>query len=146
MQLTKNISLIELVRSQTASERRIDNTPPESLMPNLQRLAEFLQDLRDKVGKPVLISSGYRSLALNKALGEASPTSVHMQGLAADISVRGMTTEELFQFIIKSDLVYDQVIQEYSRWIHIGLSAGKPRMQKVRATRNSAGRTVYTII
>ena len=146
MQLTKNFSLGELIRSETAQSMKIDNSVPKALMGNAQRLADFLQSLRDALGKPVIITSGYRSPALNAALGEASPTSAHMKALAADIRVPGMTPEALFQFIINSDLEYDQVIQEYSQWVHVGLSETKPRMQKVRATRNSKRRTVYTLI
>lgn len=146
MKLTQNFSLAEFTRSDTAVKLGINNNVPQALMPNVQRLAEFLQALRDKLGKAIIITSGYRSEALNKALGEASPTSAHMRALAADIRVTGMSPEELFQFIIKSGLEYDQVIQEYSSWVHIGLSEGKPRNQKIRATRNSKGRTVYTLI
>lgn len=143
-QLTPNFKLSEFERSDTAIQHGIDNSVPKALVPNIQRLAEFLQELREKLGgKRITISSGYRGDALNRMVGGVS-TSSHSKGLAADISVSGMTTEELFQFIINSGLKYDQVIQEFGRWVHVGLSSGEPRGQKLRATKNSANKTVYT--
>ena len=145
-QLTANFRLSEFERSDTATEHKIDNSVPAAVLPNVKRLAEFLQELRDKQGfKRVLISSGYRGDALNRMVGGVS-TSSHSLGLAADISVPGMTAEELFQAVIKSGLQFDQVIQEFGRWVHVGLSTGKPRGEKLRATKNSAGKTVYTLV
>lgn len=144
MQLTQNFKLVEFERSETARAQGLDNSVPKALLPNIQRLAEFLQALRDSLGvKRIDISSGYRGDVLNRMVGGVS-SSAHSQGLAADISVPGMTTEELFQAIIALDPEYDQIIQEFGRWIHIGLSTGKPRKQKLRATKNSANKTVYT--
>lgn len=142
-QLTANFKLSEFERSDTAIEHGIDNSVPKELLPNVQRLAEFLQKLRDHLGKRVTISSGYRGDKLNRMVGGVT-TSSHSQGLAADISVSGLTTEQLFQAVIASGLEYDQVIQEFGRWVHVGLSTGKPRGQKLRATKNSANKTVYT--
>lgn len=142
-QLTQNFSLAEFERSDTARAQGLDNSVPKALLPNVQRTAEFLQDLRDRLGKRVIISSGYRGDALNRMVGGVS-SSAHSQGLAADISVPGMSTEELFQAIISLDLEYDQVIQEFGQWVHVGLSVGTPRKQRLRATKNSAKKTVYT--
>lgn len=143
-QLTPNFKLSEFERSDTAAQHGIDNSVPAKLLPNVQRLAEFLQELREKLGgKRINISSGYRGEALNRMVGGVT-TSSHSQGLAADISVSGLTTEQLFQAVIDSGLPYDQVIQEFGRWVHVGLSTGKPRGQKLRATKNSSNKTVYT--
>jgi zinc D-Ala-D-Ala carboxypeptidase len=145
-QLTANFRLSEFERSETATQLNIDNSVPTALLPNVKKLAEFLQKLRDKLSlKRIDISSGYRSAALNKMVGGVT-TSSHSEALAADISVPGMTTEELFQAICDSGLEFDQVIQEFGRWVHVGLSTGKPRKQKLRATKNSANKTVYTIV
>lgn len=142
-QLTQNFTLAEFERSDTARAQGIDNSVPKALLPNVQRLAEFLQELRDALGKRIIISSGYRGDTLNRMVGGVT-SSAHSHGLAADISVPGMSPEELFQAIIKLDLGYDQVIQEFDKWVHVGLSVGKPRKQRLRATKNSAKKTVYT--
>lgn len=145
-QLTANFRLSEFERSETATQHGIDNSVPDALLPNVKRLAEFLQELRDTLNlKRIVISSGYRGVALNKMVGGVT-TSSHSQALAADISVPGMTTEELFQAICNSGLEFDQVIQEFGRWVHVGLSTDKPRGQKLRATKNSAQKTVYTLV
>ncbi len=145
-QLTSNFKLSEFERSDTAIAHKLDNSVPAKLLPNIQRVAEFLQELRDKQGfKRIDISSGYRGDALNRMVGGVS-SSAHSQGLAADFKVPGLTVEELFQAVIASGLEYDQVIQEFGSWVHVGLSTGKPRMQKLRATKNSANKTVYTIV
>ncbi|MNQ34129.1 Peptidase M15 [compost metagenome] len=145
-QLTANFRLSEFERSETATQHGIDNSVPVALLPNIKRLAEFLQELRDTLNlKRIVISSGYRGVALNKMVGGVT-TSSHSQALAADISVPGMTTEELFQAICNSGLEFDQVIQEFGRWVHVGLSTDKPRGQKLRATKNSAQKTVYTLV
>lgn len=144
--LTANFRLSEFERSDTATQHKIDNSVPAALLPNVQRLAEFLQELRDKLGfKRIDISSGYRGDALNRMVGGVT-TSSHSKGLAADISVPGLTAEELFQAIIKSGVEFDQVIQEFGRWVHVGLATGKPRGEKLRATKNSANKTVYTLV
>ncbi len=144
MQLTKNFALVEFERSETATRYKLDNSVPKAVLPNVQRLAELLQYIRDELKlKRIDISSGFRGDALNRMVGGVAGSS-HQLGLAADISVPGMTAEELFQAIIKLDPEYDQVIQEFGRWVHIGLSVGKPRKQRMRATKNSQNKTVYS--
>lgn len=145
MKLTENFALLEFERSDTARQHNIDNKVPETVLPNVRKLAEFLQELRDKLGTRITISSGYRSMPLNRLVGGAG-MSQHTQGLAADIHAKGFTAEELFQKIIELDLDYDQVIQEFGRWVHVSVSLDKPRKQKIRATKNSAGKTVYTTV
>ena len=85
MQLTKNFTLEELVHSDTANAKGIDNTPTQEIIDNLKELAEnVLQPIRDKWGKPLTVNSGYRCKELNKAVGGVS-TSQHQKGKAADI-------------------------------------------------------------
>lgn len=145
-QLTPNFRLSEFERSETASQHGIDNSVPKNLLLNVKKLAVFLQELRDRLAlKRIDISSGYRGDALNRMVGGVT-TSSHCEALAADISVPGMTTEELFQAICKSGLEFDQCIQEFGRWVHVGLSTGKPRKQMLRATKNSSNKTVYTLV
>lgn len=130
MRLSKNFTLQEL----TKTSRKLDNTPGIKELQNLKRLADTLQLVRDLVGRPVIVTSGYRSPAVNKAVGGSS-TSAHSKGLAADISVPGMPSTELARLIRDSDIEYDQLILEYpdkpSAWVHIGLSENKLRMQQL---------------
>jgi len=128
MKLSEHFSLDELTLSETAARKGLDNTPDAKTKDNLIRLASTLERIRALVGKPVNISSGYRSPEVNKAVG-GSATSSHVKGLAADINVPGMKPAALAAIIKSSDIIYDQVILEYDRWVHIGLSESKPRME-----------------
>lgn len=113
MELSPNFTLAEFTRSATATRKNIDNTPSPAVIENLKALCtNVLEPLRAKVGKPVRVTSGYRSSKLNKLVG-GSRNSQHIFGLAADIYVDGMTTEELFQFIIDNEIPFDQLIQEF---------------------------------
>ena len=133
MQLTRNFSLDEFTFSNTAVRKGIDNTPTEEAVKNLQALCvHVLQPLRDKLGKPITINSGYRCKELNTAIG-GSRNSQHMEGKAADIKVEGVNIEELFQFIIRNIPDYDQCIQEFGRWIHISWNGYNNRNQNLRA-------------
>ena len=133
MQLTRNFSLDEFTFSNTAVRKGIDNTPTEEAVKNLQALCvHVLQPLRDKLGKPITINSGYRCKELNKAIG-GSRNSQHIEGKAADIKVEGVNVEELFQFIIRNIPEYDQCIQEFGHWIHISWNGYNNRNQNLRA-------------
>lgn len=84
MQLTRNFTLAELTRSATADRLGIDNTPPLEIQIELRNTAQMLQRIRDFLTVPVIVSSGYRCEALNKAIGSRR-TSDHLTGQAADI-------------------------------------------------------------
>ena len=144
MNLSPHFTLVELTRSQTAIRHSIDNTPSPIEIENLRNLCvNLLEPLRDLVGKPISISSGYRCRTLNSLVG-GSATSQHIQGKAADLSVEGYTTEELFNKIKNSNLQFDQLIQEFDSWVHISYSSKKTnRFQILRATK-SKGKTKYT--
>lgn len=153
MKLAANFSLAEFEASTTAAVRKIDNSIPQPLLPNVLALAAWLQTLRDRLTKhldrpvAIRISSGYRGPALNKAVG-GSKNSAHMQALAADITASGMTVDQLFTFIREhmDDLPADQVIHEFGRWVHVAVAPGgdKPRKQFLYAE-NGAGKTVYRL-
>ena len=122
MQLSPNFSLSELVYSETAEERGIDNTPPPEVVENLKRLAAGLEAVRALLGAPLEISSGYRCPALNEAVGGSS-TSQHMQGLAVDFECPTFGTPlEVADAIRRSELEFDQCILEYGRWVHLSFS------------------------
>lgn len=112
MELSPYFTLQELIHSNTAIRKGIDNTPSEEVINNLRVLCEqLLTPLRIALDKPIKVTSGYRSPKLNKFIGGAKK-SQHTLGQAVDIQVSGMTTEELFLFI-KDNFNYDQLIQEF---------------------------------
>lgn len=155
--LTKNFSIAELTASNTAKRRGINNVPSAQAIKNLEASAINLwQPLRDALGTPFLVSSGYRSPRLNKAIG-GSATSAHCHGFAIDfISPSfGDTRElakELHKQILELDLDWDQLILEYPEtpgsWIHLGYkhqASGKHRKQLLVA-RKKHGRTIYEAV
>ena len=125
--LSSYYTLARLTHSDTGLERGIDNTPPPELLPNLRRLARGLDRVRRLLGHPLLITSGYRSPALNAAVGGV-PTSQHAQGLAADFTCPGFGPPlEVARAIRDSGLPFDQCIYEYAEWVHLSFSAAPRR-------------------
>jgi len=140
MKLSNSFTLEELTSSDYATRNGIDNTPSELVIANLRNLCEYtLEPLRDIVKKPIHIFSGYRCPELNKGIGGAA-NSQHVEGKAADIIVYGMSVDELFELASKY-VQYDQVIHEFSRWVHISVSNPSRRM-KLWAVKED-GKTVY---
>ena len=131
MNLSPHFSLAELVASQVGTRKGIDNAPTPAIVTNLTRLAALLEQVRALVGAPIAISSGYRSPALNKAVGGAG-NSAHVLGLAADISTAKLTPKALALLIRQSDIAFDQLIYE-GTWVHIALSVGALRRQVLTA-------------
>ena len=117
MQLSEHFSLEELT---ITNHREFDNTPNDAELENLKRMAEFLEEVRALLGKPLLINSCYRSEQINNLVGSKS-TSQHRLGCATDFRVNGMTPNEVVKAIIASDLNFDQIIREFDRWTHISI-------------------------
>lgn len=126
MRLSKDFELSEFTRSQVASRQGFDNTPPDDAVHELIALvSNVLQPLRDYLGRPIRISSGYRSPQLNSYIGGVS-NSQHMAGQAADFECRGISNKKLFQ-AIRYRFPFDQLILEHfvdgagpnSGWIHL---------------------------
>ena len=132
--LTEHFTLDELVASQTATRSGIDNTPGAATLRNLKSLAEVLEEVRTLLGGvSLLISSGYRSPALNTAVG-GSAKSAHLLGLAADFTAPKFgTVLQTAKKIAASGIAYDQLIHEYGAWVHIGLATPgvAPRRQNL---------------
>lgn len=129
MQLTPNFHLSEFTTSQTAARRGIPNTPTAQVLESLQHTAEQLEAVRALLAAPLLISSGYRSPELNRAVGGAM-SSQHMLGEAVDFTApRFGTPEEIVDAIKASDIDFDQVILEFDRWVHISFKRGGNRKQ-----------------
>ena len=148
MQLTKNFSLPELTKSETALRMGFDNTPGEAETEALRLLCEkVLQPVRDHYGKGVKVNSGYRSPESNAAVG-GSKTSDHCKGMAADIEIPGVANAELAQWIM-DNLEYTQLILEFytpgipdSGWCHISYDPANLKKQELTATK-VAGKTTY---
>ena len=118
MKLSEHFSLEELTRT---DHRTLDNTPDAAALANLQRLAEFLEQVRKVLGgRVVVINSAYRSKAVNDAVG-SSDKSQHRLGCAADIRVPGMSPDAVVRAVMASGLAYDQLIKEFDSWTHISI-------------------------
>ena len=128
-QLTPHFSLEELTFTE---HREFSNEPNESETKNLERLAQFLEQIKELLGnKPIMVNSAFRSKQVNDAVG-SKDSSQHRVGTAADLRVPGMTPDEVVKAIIDSDLPFDQVIREFDRWTHVSVPndpAGRPRRQ-----------------
>jgi hypothetical protein len=131
VKLSPNFTLAELTHSETAERLGLDNTPDEKVKANLVRLARILEEVRRVLGRPIMVNSAYRSLAVNKAIG-SKPTSQHCLGCAADIRVPGLTPNDVVNLVVKSNIEYDQLIREFDSWVHISITnthTDKPRRQ-----------------
>ena len=128
-ELITNFTLEELTHT---DHREFDNEPNESERANLVRLAIFLEQVKELLGgKPIMVSSGFRSKQVNDAVG-SKDTSQHRIGCAADLRVPGLVPDDVVKAIIASDLAFDQVIREFDRWTHISVPShpdDKPRRQ-----------------
>lgn len=124
MRVSKNFTLGELTKSQTALRMGIDNNPDPMHLYNLHRLCDnILQPVREHFGRPVTISSGYRSVELCLAIGSTAK-SQHAKGQAADFEVLGVDNKQVAEWI-RDNLDFDQLILEFYReddpqsgWIH----------------------------
>lgn len=134
MQLTEHFTLNEFVRSETATNKHIDNTPSQEVVDNLRALCRnVLEPARVAFGSPIYITSGYRCPALNKAVG-GKPTSQHLRGEAADLQVRGVKNLRKLYNAIKDHGVFDQLLYEsngMTKWIHVSYTSYGNRRQAI---------------
>jgi len=146
--LTKNFTLEELTKSETALRFGMDNTPNDEQLANMVALCEcVLQPIRDHFGKGVKVNSGFRDPEVNAKVG-GSKTSDHCKGMAADIEIPGIANAELAQWIT-DNLEFRQVILEFytpgipdSGWVHVSYNSGDNKKQVLTATKQN-GKTVY---
>jgi zinc D-Ala-D-Ala carboxypeptidase len=144
MRLSKDFSLDEFVISQAATRMGFPNTPTPLIIDELHRLCTvILQPLRNALGVPVIISSGYRSPTLNKAIGGVM-NSAHMYGRAADLIVPGMQPRHVCRRIVDLGIPFDQLIEEFGAWTHVAtpVLGDAPRRQQLTA-RVVGGKSVY---
>lgn len=132
MKKIKYFNLSEFLNSATAKRLGIDNTPSFEIVDNLNKLADYLDIIREKLGKPILISSGFRCPVLNKAVGGVA-NSQHQKGLAADLVCADM---ESLEKVLRETGGFDQLIKEHRKgsnsfWFHVSVCSrnGKPRNQ-----------------
>jgi uncharacterized protein YcbK (DUF882 family) len=131
-QLSEHFTLEEMYHSDMAVRRGIDNTPTAVEQSNLKFLClQILEPIRAAVKQPVRVSSGFRNTVVNKLVG-GEFDSVHQLGLAADITVHGMTSRELAQLVYSLNLPFDQIIMEYPEspnggWVHVSASPNPRR-------------------
>ena len=148
MQLSKNFTMAEFVKSDTATKLGIDNTPEGEHLENAKALFEnVVQKVRDHFG-PTVLNSGYRSPKLNEAV-RGSSTSQHCHGQAADIEVPGVANADVAQWIV-DNCEFDQVILEFytpgipdSGWVHVTYKSPEENRKSVLTAMKENGKTVY---
>ena len=148
MKLSKNFTLQEFTKSQTALRMGIDNTPNEEHMEAAEFLfANVVQKVRDNFG-PTVINSGYRGPALNEAVGGSS-RSQHCKGQAVDIECPGVPNADVAQWIV-DNLEFDQVVLEFytpgipdSGWVHVSYNNKGENRRSILTAVKENGKTVY---
>ena len=151
MNISKNLTLAEVTKSQTASRLGISNAPGKEELESLKLVAEkVFQPVREHFGVPIAVTSGYRSEALNKAIG-GSKTSEHTLGMALDLDADvfgGVTNREIFEYILEN-LDFNQLIWEFGDsknpdWVHVSYRPSGNKKEVLRAFKNSSsGATRY---
>ncbi len=148
IQFTPHFELHEFISSRKAREHGLDNTPPAEAVENLRALCvHTLEPLREALGLPIIITSGYRCKALNHLLVNHSTKSQHMNGEAADFVVQGNNRRELLikafrQMILDENISFDQLII-YPGFIHVSYTSRRKNRQKL--TRGFSDGTYATL-
>jgi zinc D-Ala-D-Ala carboxypeptidase len=152
MKLSKNLSLHEVTKSDTAMRKGIDNTPSEEHLENLKYLAKkVFQPIREHFGVPIYISSGYRSPELNKAVGGSS-RSFHSHGMALDLDQdgrnKGVSNSDVFYFI-KDNLPFTELIWEFGdennpNWVHVAIASGREDEKNIKIAQKVNNQTIYS--
>lgn len=132
MQLTPHFTIEELAGTSNEQYKKLNLLKAQEQMGKMYMLAGFAERVREIIGKPMIITSGYRCPELNKAIGGAL-TSQHIFCEAIDFVVKGLRVEDIFNRIVTSDLKYNQIIIERnksgSQWVHISIGSYKQKLQ-----------------
>ena len=121
MDLSPHFTLSEMTRSETGLRRGLKNEPNAGEIRNLERMCEtMMEPIRDLLSVPIHVNSGYRSPAVNAAVG-GKGNSAHVDGRACDFVPVGMSLDHAMSKIRISGLPFDQIILEYSAWIHVAI-------------------------
>lgn len=131
MNLTPHFQLEELACTTKKDLQELNIQEAKKIMGRMYQLAGFAERVREIIGKPLIINSGFRCVKLNNAV-KGSLTSQHLYAEAIDVRVSGKTTAEVFQIIAASDLKYDQLILEKSgnaQWVHVSIGSKKEKLK-----------------
>lgn len=147
MQLSKNLTLKEVTKSATADKKGIDNNPSNSEIANLEAVAiNIFQPVRDTIGQPIRVSSGYRCIELNSSIGGSS-TSQHCKGEALDLQGIRSANSEIFN-LIKDTMEFDQLIWEFGddnnpQWVHVSYTTKRDNRKMVLKSIRENGKVRY---
>ena len=149
MKLSKNFTLAEFTKSQTALRHGLDNTPTDEHLESAKALFEHVvQPVRDNFGVTV-INSGYRGGELNEKVGGSSK-SQHCKGEAVDIECPGNSNYDVARWI-EQNLDYDQLILEFytpgipdSGWVHVSYKSDGSNRKSTLTALKEDGKTIYT--
>ncbi|MFA9204562.1 MAG: D-Ala-D-Ala carboxypeptidase family metallohydrolase [Flavobacteriales bacterium] len=149
MRLSPHFTLAEMTVSQTAARTSTPNIPSDPMVNNLRRLCvELLEPVREIVGSPISISSGFRSPQINALVG-GSISSAHTQGFAADIHAHSYGSARKLATLLATELPkrgikFDQIILEFDRWVHIGLfTTGQRQRGQILTAKKIGSKTHY---
>lgn len=125
-------TMSELIHSDTAISHNINNMPDINSLDNMLDLIHYvLNPIRERIKKPMIITSGYRCKKVNELIG-GKPTSQHTKGQAVDFVIAGIKPAEIVHFIRNMYIEYDQLINEYDKWVHISFNKGNNRQQSFK--------------
>ena len=149
MNLSENFTLQELIYSDTAIRKGIDNKPNDEQIENLKLVCEnILEPIREYFKAPIIVSSGYRSIPVCEAVGSSSK-SQHTKGQAADFEIFGIPNKDVADWIV-SNIDFDQCILEFwnekepnSGWVHCSFNSAGNRKQYLKANKEN-GKVVYS--
>lgn len=130
-QLTPHFTLQELAGTSVTKYKNKNLEEAKKIMGRMYMLAGFAERVREIIGRPLIINSGFRCVKLNNAVG-GSLTSQHLYAEAIDIRVNGKTSSEVFNMIVASDLKYDQLILEKvgnAQWVHVSIGSKKEKLK-----------------
>jgi hypothetical protein len=125
-------SISELIHSDKAILHKINNMPDINSLDNMLNLIHYcLNPIRTAIKQPMIVTSGYRCKELNKLVGGAD-NSNHLSGCACDFIIQGKTPKEIIKFINAMNIEYDELINEYDKWVHISFRKGNNRQKSFK--------------
>ena len=144
MKLSPHFTLAEMTVSQEAARSGLKNIPNQVHVQALTQLCmSVLEPLRMRVRTPIVVSSGFRSVSVNRRIGGSSK-SQHCKGEAADFTIPGMSVADIVALTRTMRLPYDQLIDEFGQWVHVSYSTTGIQRGQVLTARRKAGKTVYS--